>query len=46
MSVSRPKMRRVEVTASDSDVDGHIADAGGKSSSSISAGRRTFEPEM
>jgi hypothetical protein len=39
-------MRSVEVTASDNEVDGHIVASGGKSSSSISVGRRTLEPEM
>jgi hypothetical protein len=46
MSVIRPKMRRVEVTTSDNAVEGHIAEAAGRSSSATRVGRSTFDPEM
>jgi hypothetical protein len=46
MSVNLPKIRSVEVTTSDNAVDGHMAEASGRSSSLTSVGRRTFEPEI
>jgi hypothetical protein len=46
MSARRPKMSRVEVTASERAVEGQMEEARGMSRAEMRVGRRMLEPEM